>query len=869
MLWHLRTAAREAWDEPGILSLANVGLQASRAMAEVTIILALVSVVASRLMGCHRRHRREITPTAGLLALLITTTTILVTLTSAFTVYDCKGNLPFATIDLRAPEECPDPARDFLDPIEMRMQILQTDAALPVTAYQCRVTVSRTAVPCSREYGITYASSLIDVDKVWPVMPNDCREAVQEKGSIDIHGHRIRPKIGTQNVYTWTSEGKVKESDQTRKGWCEVTTFKRYGITYTYSYEQSVAKITIRKLTGMHDLTAGTIKFQNGLIAKYKDTVLMDAEQGVIVWKAPDPDCKDTVSLVAYQERAAIHRRRNTSPWMEGAVVMIADNNTRQYAGLAVRTPRAVCGIQCYNTHVAGILACPLRDFDDPLPTTMFKDAFDSRMAQTQTQGAYALFSTNLRMYNRFEEVQDAVCEVERKTIFNKLQALAGGNPYAIMDTYGPGYTAYFAGAVAYIVQCEAHDAVPIQFPNCTTNMPVKVNNKTLFADAINYQLSDYPTIVPCSYLMPSMFFRSGKWVCTNQGTGRCLPPEKLNTSTAFGKMGDFTLGAEEGLFSPDQVQAHRNFQRDQETRQAVEQRVVNAAGQNQVLEGAGGFSIGSPLTTDDLAAIRMDLGSFFFPHFGFLATIWEQFTTAILFMAVAKVVVTVLVRMCHIYTHRGCTWLILLAACDGVFVILRVPFDIIKTIWAAVIASPGDEPGAGSHLTPQQAIDQRCCGLGSLFGRIHASGQGQQSGHQLPTYHDDEMPGAALNRHGREDPDGSLKRGRSHSGSRRTLGEHRQTQAIPLDDFDPIQDHQPEIPNAPEEDLRVAQVSQRAVYTTLSAIGTAGRLMGQETSSRGRRANRHEIETDEGLVDPRVGIDEGGHIRRRTPPVE
>jgi hypothetical protein len=42
--------------------------------------------------------------------------------------------------------------------------------------------------------------------------------------------------------------------------------------------------------------------------------------------------------------------------------------------------------------------------------------------------------------FQRFEDFQEAICQVEWKSLFNKLQALASGNKYALHDIYGPGF---------------------------------------------------------------------------------------------------------------------------------------------------------------------------------------------------------------------------------------------------------------------------------------------------------------------------------------------------------------------------------------------------------------------------------------------
>jgi hypothetical protein len=62
--------------------------------------------------------------------------------------------------------------------------------------------------------------------------------------------------------------------------------------------------------------------------------------------------------------------------------------------------------------------------------------------------------SRGLGNFRTFEEFQEAFCQVEKKGLFNKLQALASGNKYALHDIYGWGFQIYLAGSVAYITLC-------------------------------------------------------------------------------------------------------------------------------------------------------------------------------------------------------------------------------------------------------------------------------------------------------------------------------------------------------------------------------------------------------------------------------
>ena len=60
-------------------------------------------------------------------------------------------------IDLREPQACPDPERDYEPARDQRLQILQTDTERPVSATQCIVTISKEVTRCGFD-SLTYGS---------------------------------------------------------------------------------------------------------------------------------------------------------------------------------------------------------------------------------------------------------------------------------------------------------------------------------------------------------------------------------------------------------------------------------------------------------------------------------------------------------------------------------------------------------------------------------------------------------------------------------------------------------------------------------------------------------------------------------------
>jgi hypothetical protein len=97
--------------------------------------------------------------------------------------------------------------------------------------------------------------------------------------------------------------------------------------------------------------------------------------------------------------------------------------------------------------------------------------------------------------FQRFEEFQEAVCQVERKSLFNKLQALASGNKYALHDIYGPGFQIYLSRLVAYVAQCLPVEARIYNPMNCTQEIPAEIGSEE--SENVTRKYANCQTMIP------------------------------------------------------------------------------------------------------------------------------------------------------------------------------------------------------------------------------------------------------------------------------------------------------------------------------------------------------------------------------------
>jgi hypothetical protein len=137
------------------------------------------------------------------------------------------------------------------------------------------------------------------------------------------------------------------------------------------------------------------------------------------------------------------------------------------------RAPRSLCRHVCHNTQIQNVVAC--LETEDPNRDWRLLKALDHEKVNLLTHMYFLHLSRGLENFRPFEEFQEAVWQVESKGLFNKLQALASGNKYALHDIYGPGFQIYLAGSLAYVTQCIPVEARLYDPTNCTQHIPAEI----------------------------------------------------------------------------------------------------------------------------------------------------------------------------------------------------------------------------------------------------------------------------------------------------------------------------------------------------------------------------------------------------------
>lgn len=588
---------------------------------------------------------------------------------AAITAYDCEsGEVRAQAIDLTRTADCLDPETDYQDEEPRQVQVLQVDTDVPVHAWVCKIEMTKKVARCGHD-SITYGDNFAAWEQTVPVPAAECLRAA-ETGVIKIMGRTFEAAAGTKRSVSFYSHGNVDAN-----GNCETEVlFVSEGQIFHWSYEQTLLVIYISKTRGTHDSSDGWVRFQNGRKAKFSEGFMHDAFEGTIVWPTLELPCEAKVSSVYFGN--ATLRRTKTEALM-GAIVMVEAPETKQYAGLEIRRVHSVCAVHCYGTQVKGIVVCLLREGDGKVIQSTFKAHFNPEAADIQTQMSFLHLTSNLETYDRFEILQTGLCQMERKVLAARLQMLAANqNPYALLDLYGPGHAVYVAGAVAYVAKCVEVEAIRLDYPNCTKEIPLGVGpNRTLrFADPFTFILRTFPTILPCDNIMPIRWRINGRWICATPRATVCTDAVTLNvTSKYFGTM-DFTRGLAGGVFSEDQLEQHRLFKVAISAREAVLADVTNIA-----IRGASGDRLGIVVDANGMHYIRNAIGHALFPLYGLLNDSWNTLLAILMLLAFTKTAVSCSLRLYRIYELRGCGPWVFAAFYGTAFALISIPFSVLK----------------------------------------------------------------------------------------------------------------------------------------------------------------------------------------------
>ena len=593
----------------------------------------------------------------------------------SFTVYDVTHpHAEHRAIDLHAPQACDEIEPIHREPVVMDIQLLMLSSRIPVTAYNCLLTVTKEVSRCGFD-SVNYGDHKTVNDEPVQLTPQQCRTAV-DKGYLIFAGVKLNITVNSPLNYGYFSHGRLHD-DHT----CEVESFMSGGRHFDSSYEFTMLRLLVSTVKGWANPHTGRVVFSNQIVANYKDSVCHDDLMGTFVWHTDEWGCLETVSEV-YRGHAYVHtHRNNTRAGSRNDLVMIDNSEvSSQVGGFVIKGDSSLCRRGVKDTQIRTMKILFLLPGDTPLQSNNIHHG-DLVEAQIQSGFAFVHLNRNMQLDDRFRLLHGLICKNERSNLFNKLAMMADDNSASLLETHGPGHAITRAGAVAYVTTGYPLTATLRAYSNCTQEIPVQVGNRSLFAHPLTMTLQPYPTVVPCDPITPVKWRLNQKWFDVQPTPVDTRDPHQLNPTSDdnLGPLPEFTYGLGEGAYTVEQLTAHREYMEIYGARSGVVAEVTRNALQHADSTG----SLNSFYSEWDYKTLKDKIGHALVPFFKYFGESWAIMIGIFSILALIKLFAGMLVRMYVAYLRRGCGLWILGSIWETFFVAVMFPWRMMAAVTA------------------------------------------------------------------------------------------------------------------------------------------------------------------------------------------
>ena len=613
---------------------------------------------------------------------------------NAFIAYDCNDKkTTAAVIDLSEPDKCPETAKTPRQ-FKGRAQVIHVAGETEVEAIQCLVTLKKVVHRCGYD-GLHYGARILYENKPLVLTPQQCYEA-HKNGRIMAQKKIISFGKG---IYRTVQKSYFTNGYRDKYDKCHYANWVEEGIEHLKSYAIETATILVRPIVGDLDTKTKSVVFEN-VQTHFQLGGMVDMSLGTIYWNKTHANPDFPYANLAYQgpityaiEDAQADHLKLPLGIPAQTVAIINNEETKNYASLYIKDKITFGKTTCFSTHINNIMVCPfvkkvpqvkaLPTIPTDINTLLIN--LDTQLSNLQIQFQYSIRST-------FNKVQHAICQQSRKTLFNKLQATANNNQYALMDLYGPGFMATTAGQVVYISKCVPINATFVHGTNCTEEIPAlaKIGNTTrsIFVNPITRIITPIPTTITCDPIFPPMAFVDQIW----RTLGPAVNPNnniiKIKPANIDLWLANLTFPIGQGLYNDQQINEHKIFMLKRHARVPIITTQVHELlkgnvdlDSNTVIIDTSGMTLGS--ITD---AMRVN----FFPICQILGDNWNYAVAILVLVTICKATIDVAIRLCYTYSQEGCSLGLSFAIWDALWIVIKSPVALTD---AAVRNLAGQRP--------------------------------------------------------------------------------------------------------------------------------------------------------------------------------
>ena len=474
-------------------------------------------------------------------------------------------------IDLESPGECRDPESDYAGPIHVYAAVVKKSATVHHEVFNCELRATRTTTFCYGALSTSFGAPVRTENKRLQLLGREACEEVFKKKLLHFEGKYFKlwdMANGDYHLDAYFSHGNILRD----QGTCYPTYFSRgEGGELSYGVEETVLHLKARRIGALYDVDQETIDMGD-LRTAFSVGKVLDVASGEYYWETSDDMagkvCPLTLSQI-YAGRATLYRPRAGNELADlnvtlaselGSKVVVDNANSSQAMALALGATVRYCETNhCHvATNLPGFAVCfrpPREDelgrydfseeqrhqlgLDRPLKLKEMDLVVRPAKDEEEYRRALAWSRTDFLHIMQARDIETTMtglvrrqCELERKTLYNKLQAIAGTrNEYALNDVFGKGHTYVRVGpTVAYVTQGVPVKVRVADYDNCTLEVPVQrlESDVVEWMDPLTRILKPRPTEITCSTLLPVRWKLDGTWYCARPRLVLCPAPNKL-----------------------------------------------------------------------------------------------------------------------------------------------------------------------------------------------------------------------------------------------------------------------------------------------------------------------------------------------------
>ena len=255
-------------------------------------------------------------------------------------------------------------------------------------------------------------------------------------------------------------------------GKCNGIQFTRNGVIYKKSYERTDVKISINELalkiepSNIHQNIDDAI-LPYGFRVPAQDQHTINPNLGTVVWDYQKPVCSkhgDPIQgfQTIYQGETDIKIRSSATidNHYEGALFSVTDKKLQnakipQNFAIAIHSNMSLCGRLAYSTNIENVIVIVLRHGQQDIKTSEKFGLGQPHLLSYKSQVTAQFVHSNHRIEKMAENMYNAQCATEIKTIRNFLRIASATIFPSLQPHFSDGYTAVRAGSVIHIIQCK------------------------------------------------------------------------------------------------------------------------------------------------------------------------------------------------------------------------------------------------------------------------------------------------------------------------------------------------------------------------------------------------------------------------------